>query len=56
MVQFPKKTVIVLIGKLLKPEPSCRFLGIHFDAKLWFENFLQCILSKMATAKRSLYL
>ena len=43
-------------GEVVKPAHACRYLGVQVNSNLIFENNLNPILSKMATAIRSLYL
>ena len=54
--QIPNKTKYCFFnGELIKPDPSCRYLGIQIYANLSFGNHLNSVMSKMATAIRALY-
>ena len=43
-------------GEVTEPAHACRYLGVHIDWRLTFENHLNSVSSKMATSNHALYL
>ena len=40
-------------GEVIKPAHACRYLGVHMESNLTFENHLNSVLIMMANAIRS---
>ena len=54
--KLPTVNFVEFNSHLLKPTDECRYLGVIFDKQLTYQEQLNNVISKMASAIRSIYL